>query len=207
MAKNHVITDYSREADNDLANFAKGACLSLGQNSNFTWGENVISQLQTATNAFQATLERLPNGTPADTIAKNGARAMLLEKLRTIGLEINLQANNDLLKLQSSGFRLAKERSKVGVLPKPTGFTVKSGDNSGDLLCNVDANPNASTYNFYSAPVPAPANIIDWRLTPSTNRKKNISGFIPGKQYELKCAYQGSEETLIYSDSVLIFVQ
>jgi hypothetical protein len=138
---------------------------------------------------------------------KNEARVALLENLRTIGMEINLQANNDLLKLQSSGFHLAKERSKVGILPKPTGFTVKSGDNSGDLLCNVDANPNASMYNFYSAPVPAPANINDWRLTPSTNRKKNIPGFIPGKQYELKCAYQGSEDTLIYSDSVFIFAQ
>lgn len=207
MSKNHVITDNSKEADNDLGNFAQNVYNSLNPNESFTWDAPVMPRFQTAITAFRAALEKVLNGTPTDTAAKNAARALLLEELRVIGIEVNLQANNDLQKLQSSGFHLAKGKSRVGILPKPTGFTVKTGDNSGDLLCNVDANTIASMYNFYSAPVPAPANIIDWRLTPSSSRKKNISGFTPGKQYELKCAYQGSEETLIYSDSVIIYAQ
>lgn len=207
MSKNHVITDNSKEVDNDLGNFAQNVYNSLNPNANFTWDASVMPQFQTGITTFRSAQEKVINGTPTDTTAKNVARAELLEKLRIIAIEVNLQANNDLQKLQSSGFHIAKGKNKVGILPKPTGFTVKTGDNSGDLLCNVDANTIANMYNFYSAPVPAPANINDWRLTPSTNRKKNIPGFIPGKQYELKCAYQGSEDTLIYSDSVFIFAQ
>jgi hypothetical protein len=207
MAKSFVIIDYSRDTDLELDVFAQNVYTALNPNPNFTWGETVMRNFQSNITAYRTALEKAQNGTPAETARKNAARKVLVVDLKNIALEVNIQANGDLLKLQSSGLRLAKTRSKVGILPKPTGFTVRSGGNSGDLLCIVDTHPNALSYNFYSAPAPSPASINDWRLTPSTTHKKNIAGFTPGKQYELKCAYQGSEETLVYSDPVLIYAQ
>jgi hypothetical protein len=207
MGKPSVIIDYSKDSDFELDVFAQNVYTSLNPNPNFKWDESVMPAFQAGITAYRNALEKAQNGSPAERAAKNAARKTLLESLNKIASEVNLQSQNDLLKLQSSGLRLAKERAKVGVLPKPIGFTVKSGDNSGDLLCNVDPHPNVSVYNFYSAAVPAPANIADWRLTPSTTHKKNITGFTSGKQYELKCAYQGSEEALVFSDSVFIYAQ
>jgi hypothetical protein len=207
MATQKVIIDYSKDTDFELDVFAQNVYTSLNPNPNFTWDEPIMLKFHADIAAYRNALEKVQNGTSADTIAKNTVRAALIEDLKKNAAEVNLQAGYDLQKLQSSGLRLAKGKTKVGVLPKPTGFAVKSGDNSGDLLCSVDRHPQALVYNFYSAPVPAPANIDDWRLTPSTTHKKNIQGFIPGKQYELKCAYLGSEEELVYSDPVSIYAQ
>jgi len=207
MSKPSVITDYSKVTDSELDSFAEAVYAALNPNPSFTWEGTIMQDFSAATEVYRLRLNRSLNGSASDTTAKNVSRAVLLDMLRTMALEVNLQANEDIVKLQSSGFMLSKTRSRVGVLPKPTNFKVKSGDNSGDLLCTVDANTNASVYNFYSAPAPAPASMADWRLTISTTRKKNISGFAPGKQYELKCAYKGSEDALVFSDSILIYAQ
>jgi len=49
--------------------------------------------------------------------------------------------------------------------------------------------------------------MAEWRLTIPTTRRKNISGYTPGKGYELQCDYKGSEDALALSDSILIYAQ
>jgi hypothetical protein len=207
MAKGSVIIDYGRDPDNELDNYAQSVYNALFSNPNFVWGEGVLASFLTNINDYANKLEIAKNGSTLDTAIKNAAKLVLTDQMRVLATEVNRQANGDILKLQSSGFTLAKERAKTGILPKPTGFKVKSGTNSGDILCDVDANTDADMYFFYSAPVPAPANINDWRLTPSTTRKKNISGYTPGKQYEFKCAYKGSDDALAFSDSIFLYAQ
>ncbi len=143
----------------------------------------------------------------ADTIAKDEALKSLLALLTTMALTVNLQASGNKGKLESSGFTLAAVPGKIGVLAKPEGFKIKSGDNSGDVLLQVKPNPNADIYLFYSAPVPAPTSMENWRTIPSKKSKTNVSGYTPGKEYAFRCAYKGSEDTLIYSDIITMFVQ
>lgn len=207
MSKLAVRIDYTKVPDSELGPFTQSVYDALNPNEHFVWDATVMPAFQANITTYLNAYEKNINGKSADTIAKNVARINLLETLKLIASEVNLQGNKDVIILQSSGLTLVKERAKVGVLPKPSSFTVKSGDNSGDLLCSVSSNIHALTYNFYSAPVPTPAKISEWRLTPSSTRKMNISGFEPGVQYELKCAYQGTETQLVFSDSVNIFAQ
>ncbi|MGB4776143.1 MAG: hypothetical protein WBP45_13270 [Daejeonella sp.] len=207
MKKQTIIIDYSHEADNDLDNLAQTAFDALENNADFTFEAGVLPDLQTSINDYRFKLNQSKNGSSADKAAKNEAKEVLADQLKEVAIQVNLQADGDALKLMSSGFRLAKTGAPVGILPKPTGFSVKSGKNSGELMLSVDANKNATMYYFYTAPVPAPANLADWRLTPSTKSSINIAGFTPGKQYECKCAYKGSAEELVYSDSILIYAQ
>jgi hypothetical protein len=207
MTKSSVITDYSKVADNELDNLAQSVYNALNPNPNFTWAANDMPDLQTGITTYRTNLDAAESGDTKDVAIKNDSKKKLAGQLHSIALEVNKQANGDVLKLKSSGLTLAKDNTKVGVLPKPMGFTVSSGDNSGDILCTVDANSDAYTYNFYSAMVPSPASMADWRLTPSTKHKKNISGYTPGKQYEFKCAYQGTEDALIFSEPLFIFAQ
>lgn len=205
MTRHEVCTDYSKLSDSELPIRARSVYSSLTGNPNFTFEAEVIPNLKVINTDYETKLTKAQNGTSADIIAKNASRRVLSDALREIALEVNRQAKGDLSKLQTTGFTIAKDNKKVGTLPKPEGLKVTGGENIGDVLVSVDANSNANVYNFYSAPVPAPANMTEWRLTPSTTRKKNISGFTPGKEYEFRCAYQGADETLVYSDSVRIF--
>ena len=207
MNLNKISIDYSRETDDGLLVFALSVYDALNPNPNFVWDTTVMPEFQQLLDYYRLLLSLVVNGTSADVLKKNLARTQLLDKLRSMANEVNYQAKGDVVKLQSSGFRLLKQRSKVGVLPKPTGFEVHSGDNSGSFTCIVDANPNVKVYLFISARVPAPANFNDWRQSTCPSRKATLSGFIPGVQYELKSAYQGSEKELIYSESIFVYAQ
>ncbi|WP_320052268.1 hypothetical protein [uncultured Acetobacteroides sp.] len=207
MSKRDVIINYFRMSDYELSTFSQNVSKKLTGNVNFKFDAATLTMLDERTTTYVGSLVKARSGAPHDITEKNVQKELVCACLHDIAMEVNVQAKGDIVKLQSSGFNLPKEPKKKGVLPKPTKFKVASGTNKGDLLCEVNSNPDAFVYNFYSAPVPAPENINEWRLTPSSTRKKNISGFTPGKEYELKCAYQGSEDTLTFSESVRIFAQ
>jgi hypothetical protein len=207
MPKSSVITNYTKTPDSEIGTLAQSAYNCLNPNANFTWDVTIMPLFQGAIDKYVNIYQKSRTGTTQDILEKNDAREELNDIMRKIGIEINLQGDGNYTILQSSGFKMAKEKSKIGVLPKPNGFVVSTGYNSGDLLCQVDPYPNVNTYNFYVAAVPAPANISDWRTIPSTKSKKNISGFIPGQRYELRSAYQGCCDELIFSDSVFIYAQ
>lgn len=205
--KNSVLIDYSKLPDEELDNFSDVVYKALNPNANFTWAANVMTTFQTNITTYRAKLHAAMNGSSTDVAAKNAGRKILITSLRDIAMEVNRQSAGDLVKLRSSGLTLAKERGKVGVLPKPESFKVSTGINSGELLFKVNANESAIMYNFYAAPVPAPDDINKWRLIPSTTHKKNVAGFTPGVQYAVKCAYQGTDPHLNFSETFLIYAQ
>jgi hypothetical protein len=203
-----AIIDYSRTPDEELDHLAQSIYNSLNPNAFFTWKADVMPLFQTNIKTFREKLEIVMNEPlPKNRTAKKEAKKVLTSQMRDLAIEANVQSQGDLGKLQTTAFKLAKERAPIGTLPKPTGFKVKSGENSGELLAMVDAYKDADMYFFYIAQVPVPENIDNWRLVPSTSCKKTIKGLIPGKQYELKCAYKGASEELIFSDPILIYIQ
>src|SRR5665647_540940 len=193
MEKLSVIIDYSKESDSSIDNFADLVYKSLNPNLNFTWKADVMTTFKSDTETYRTKLQLAKSGNSADIAAKNAARKELLNDIHDIAMEVNLQADGDEVKLKSSGLVMAKVKAKKGPLEKPRNLKVKTGANSGDFLCSVEANADATMYNFYTAPEPAPAAIEEWRLTPSTTHSKNITGFKPGTQYAVKCAYQGTD--------------
>ncbi len=207
MSINKVSIDYSRETDNGLLVFAQSVYTALNPNTNFVWEATVMPAFELDIQNYRTSLNKAVNGTSADVLKKNLDRTQLLGTLRSIANEVNYQAKGDLVKLQSSGLRMVKGHSKVGVLPKPTGFKVQSGENSGSFFFTVDSHPNTNSYLFFSALVPAPLNLYEWREISSPTHSTTAIGFIQGKQYEMKAAYQGSEKELIFSDSIFIYAQ
>lgn len=205
MAKQDVIIDYRKVADDKLTPFSLSILANLTGNTNFEFNAALLPKLGTLTAEFTERVVKAKTGTSQDVASKNVTKDLLCDCIREVGLEVNLQAKGDVLKLQSSGLILAKEHKKVGTLPKAEGLKVTGGANQGDFLCTVNVCKDAHFYNFYSALAPAPANINEWRLTPSTTHKKNISGFTPGKEYEFKCAYQGADDVLLFSDTIKVF--
>lgn len=207
MALAKVIVNYTNVVESELDNLSQSIYNALLNNANFTWAANVLATLRALITDYSNKYEASKNGNKASTTAKEVAKKALLTQLRVMAMQVNVQALGNELKLESSGFTLAKTPSKRGILPKPTSFRVKSGDNSGELLFEVEANADADMYLFYSCATPGHANMDSWRLVPSNKRKINVDGFAPGKQYDLRCAFKGSEEDLVFSDTITLFVQ
>lgn len=207
MANAKVVIDYSTVGEGDLDNLAMDVHDNLDGNTNFTWAGTEVADLKTLTEDYAKKYQDSLNGSSADTTKKNAAKKVLLKQLNGMASVVNLQANGDKTKLESSGFTLIGDSGPVGILPKPENFKVKSGANSGDLLFEVKANTNADMYLFYTAPVPEPESMDEWRTSPSNKRKVNVSGFKRGKEYACCCAYKGSEKTLVYSDTIRIIAQ
>lgn len=202
-----VITGFSRLNDEALDSQAHIAYDSLNPNENFSWDDDVMTRFQSEMNEYHDLLEKVKMGTSGDVLRKNMAKEALTKDMHYIAVEVNQQAQNDLVKLQSSGFPLAKTGSKVGPLPKPTDFKVSSGLNTGELLFEVEANRHSSVYLFFYAEMPAPETISAMNKLVSTTHKRNATGFKPGMQYKCLCAYQGSDTTLVYSDPIYIYAQ
>jgi hypothetical protein len=202
-----VITGFSRYTDEDLEIQGQASYSALNPNANFNWDEEVMPRFLTKITDYQDSRKKVVGGTAADVLKKNQAKAALAGEMHYLAVAVNQQAANDLVKLQSSGFPLVKTRSKIGPLPKPSDFRVSSGRNSGELLFEVDSNPQCHVYLFFYAEMPAPDKISDMLEIVSTTHRHNSTGFIPGKQYKCLCAYRGSNTTLVYSDPVYIYAQ
>jgi len=207
MTTSKVITGYVRYPESELAGMAQVACDGLTGNANFVFEEGLLVRFQEHITDYTSLKAKVKNGTTADVLKKNEAKKIVLDDMHYISTEVNQQAKGDLVKLQSSGFPLAKTASPVGPLPKPTDFRVMSGRNSGELLFEVDVHERCQVYLFFFAAMPASENVSEMNKIVSTTHKRNAGSFKPGTQYKCLCAYQGSSTELVYSDPVYVFVQ
>ncbi|WP_163718729.1 hypothetical protein [Mangrovibacterium lignilyticum] len=207
MTTFRVITSYSRLTDAKLGFQSQLVYDSLNANPAFVWEEGVMANFQLEITAYLSLLETVTNGNPNDVLKKNIAKKTLASDMRLLAQEVNIQAANDVVKLQSSGFTLAKNPVKVGPLPKPTNFEVTSGLNTGELFFTVDANTKCKMYQFFYTGMPATGDNGQMHQVSATTHRKNITGFTPGTQYKCLCAYQGSEDTLVYSEPFYIYAQ
>jgi len=203
MNKAEVITDYAKLPDHDLDNFAQKVYNSLNPNSNFTWAATIMPNFTTDITSYKSKLE----AATVNTTAKNTAKTKLVKTLHTIAESVNTQADGDINKLKSTAFTLAKEPTKIGILPKPEGFKVEAGENPGQIKFSVNAHSNATMYLFYCSPEPAPADITKWQAIISSSRIKTVSKFASGIRHKCVCAYKGAADEVIYSEPLYIYVQ
>jgi hypothetical protein len=207
MDKPYVITNYSKFGDQELYILADLVYKSLNPNPRFTWAVEVMPNFKTKITTYYTKLQEAPVIKGTGPAAKNIAKKELTDEMRDIAVEVNKQANGNLEMLKSTAFILAKTRSPKGELEKPDYVKVTSGTNAGELICETPSFKDAVMYCFYTAPVPEPADMDDWKLSISTDHKRKIKGFTSGKKYAVRSAYQGTVDTLNYSDTVYIYAQ
>ena len=202
-----VIIDYGDLNDNDLHKLVASMLLGLTGNPNFTWPVGKLLGIQEKNDEFNTRILAASTNDSVKIALKNEWRIDLLSEIHDTAQDVNRQAAGNLAKLLSSGLTLVRNRGIVGPLDSPSGFKVVNGPNPGELVCSVDAHSDAVMYFFYFAPVPAPEDIEDWKLKPSTKRKKTFRGFKSGDQIAVKAAYQGTVDELNYSETIYIYVQ
>ena len=106
---------FSRVRDNELASSAQNIVNKMTGNPNFTDPQPTIETIQEATHAYSAALARSKDGNKEDTAIKNACRLGLETLLFTLGNYVNLIAENDVVKLESSGYPISKISEPIGI--------------------------------------------------------------------------------------------
>ena len=206
MSKDKIISNFSRLSDAELNVQATSIAACLTNNNSFTFANGEVAALTAATTKFYNKLAALTAGSVGAVAEKNAARADLIVLLSTIAIQVNLQANGDLVKLQSSGFPLVKHPERR-VQPVPSNLKVVNGNN-GEMLASVDNSAVGDNGTIF-AYTPATNTVTDanlWMLKHANKHSITIKGLTPGVAYKFTAAYKGNDDDdLVWADPITKF--
>ena len=94
----------------------------------------------------------------------------------------------------------------AGDLPKPKGFSLGPGNNSGEIYASCDSlGANAKSYIFRYSQEDG-SDPETWRTKVTTDHKVLIDLLISGKKVSVQCAGVGSSKHLTWSIIISIYV-
>ena len=192
MKAQKALIDFSGVKDGDLADDAQKIVDKMTGNLNYTAPQPSLSVVQSAITAYSAAVIKSKDGTKEDTANKNATRLVLQDALYTLGNYVNMTAESNLVKLESSGFSISKLPEAVGILDAPT-LHVDYGKNPGELIIDIDVVPRATEYLVLYAPVPAPIDDKEYYSQLFSKTKGLLTHLQSGTRYVLKAAATSSE--------------
>ena len=187
MKTQKAIISFAKTKDHELADIAQAIANQMTNNLNFSSPSPSLSDLQAAIDAYSNALIQTQSGSKADTATKNACRLTLEHDLSTLGTYVNLIADGDMLKLQSSDFPLSKLPEPIGILEAPV-LTVHYGENAGEMVIEISSIAKASGYIVLYAPTPAPADNNDWNSKVLSSTK----GILTHLKSEIKYVYKAA---------------
>lgn len=192
-----VSLSFARISDAELDNFTQAIIAAMTGNAAYPSPPVTLANLQAARDDFTAKLAAAQTGGPPDTAAKNNSRQTLLGLLRQLALYVQLNCNNDMATLLSSGFQAMSTNRAQSPLEQPQSLSIKNGT-SGQLVARVDPVKNTSMYEGR-----AKAANGDWLPSVFTGDSQHITfnGLTPGQTYTIQVrALGGSTGQSDWSD-------
>lgn len=172
-------------------------------NINFPNPDPAIEELISSHKEFMKSLAYHDGGTTT-TFEKNQKRTTLLDLLRSLGLYVQANCNNNLSIAVSSGFKVKKAREKRRILDKPQHFKAEEGPYPGSIKLSLDPVKGAIIYLYMWALAPVNENAV-WEFDLGKTRII-IENLIQGKEYAFKVAAKGSPRDKVFSDIITRFV-
>lgn len=195
MSTAKIRIDYSSDTDSELDAHSSAIVKGCTGNTNFVFTGAALANVTLAQSDYHGKSALIATGNTGSVAAKDAAREVLLDDLRIICTQANLQANGDLVKLKSTGAPLNKEPSS-SIMPVPTDMEVKYNDVSGSVHISVDK-PNVSDHGTmfaYTLAADAPADINDWKIRHSNGHSLTLKGMTSKQDYKFAAAYKGLDD-------------
>lgn len=207
MGNAKVSKDFSngKYTDAGLSNKVNYIINQMTDNPAFTTPTPPLKNVTDANNEYIISLGKVEYGSKADTVNKNNLRAALIVLVKLLADYVQTTNNGDEAIILSSGFDVNKKPGTIGQLDKPTGFSVKPGNNKGSMIVSCFPVNNANFYEFEYMELPATPNSV-WIQKTSTKSKLQIDGLISGKLYNFRGAGAGSDPSRIWSDEISSYV-
>ena len=151
MRVQKAIVSFTKVRDSEIANTAQNIVNKMTINPYFTDPQPPLTTIQEYIAAYSTALVKAKDGSKEDTANKNACRLTLETALFKLGNYVNLVAEHDVVKLDSSGFPVSKLPEPIGILEAPT-LTVHYGNNPGELIIEISVVPKASGYIVLYSP-------------------------------------------------------
>jgi hypothetical protein len=206
MATVKVISGFSKFRDDDLETKAQFIIDKMTNNAHYPNPVPNLSDVIHAKNEFTTALAEKETGGKEKTALKNQKRKALEVILGQLALYVQLNCQNDLAILLSSGFDARKPNEKVGILGKPENFKAEDGPNAGTVKLTIKSIENADSYLFECTETPITAESV-WIGKASSKANYIFEDLTSGKQYAFRVSGIGSDPTPVYSEVVLRYVQ
>jgi hypothetical protein len=202
-----VSKDFSsnRYTDAELNVKAGHIVTCMTNNASFPNPLPTLAEVTTANAQYKESLDKVSDGSKADTVTKNNLRAALVLLLQLLADYVQVASQGDEAIILSSGFDVNKKPSTVGPLDKPQNFKVAMGQNKGSVVLSCDVVDHAQYYEFeYTEGIPTVNSI--WMKLTSTKHKLLIEGMVRGKEYTFRVAGAGSDQSRVWSETITTFV-
>mgnify|MGYP002368987585 FL=1 len=191
-------------SDAVLEDFANSVHTDLYAQSAYANPPVTAADLQAGITAFSNAKVAQTNGGKLATATKNQRREELLEMLQTLGYFVQLNCDNDLPTLLSSGFQAQSRSRTPSSLPKAMVQRIAQ-THSGQALVTAKAERGARTYEVVAAEVDENGALGPYGMPVirTSSRKIPVDGLTPGKQYVFRVRCIGGKgETSAWSDPV-----
>ncbi len=200
-----IKTGFSKTKDNDLLVKAQTIHDDMGNDSvDYPTPTPTLSSIQTKINTFSNKLA--DRGSKAKTAAKNSVRKSLIDALNLLALYAQTNCGNDAETALKSGFDIFKTGTPVGDLPRPRGFTLASGNNSGEIYASMESfGYIAKSYIFRYTQVEG-SDPSTWKTKVSTDRKVLIDMLESGKKVFVQGAGVGASKHLVWGNVISMYV-
>lgn len=195
----------SKYTDEALGTKANNILERVEGNPAFQSAMPIIQELRVANTNYINALGNVEGGSKEDTVKKNNCRKIVEALLQKLAAAIQTISDGDEAIIFSSGMDVNKKPSTIGKLDKPTGLTVKPGDNKGMALMMCDVVVNADFYEFEHTELPLTPTSI-WIKDTSKKRKYQKEGLESGKQYAFRVTGAASDPSRVYSEVVTSFI-
>ena len=171
-------------SDAVLEDFANSVHTHLYAQSAYANPPVTAADLQAGITAFSNAKTAQANGGKLATAEKNQRRADLLELLEKLALFVQIQSNNDLPTLLSSGFEAVKREPSPSTVTKPTILRITQ-NHPGVALVTAKAERNAYVYEVQAAEVDENGALGPYGPVVSRTSSRNIpvADLTPGKMY------------------------
>jgi len=188
----HVSLGFAKLKDSDLLPFAANVVTGLTGNADFPTPPVLATALSTERQAFEVALGKSLKGSVADTVAKDAARAVLVNDLRVNAAYVEQKAGGVATKITSTGYLIAThEHSPVATMTKALIKEIVNSA-SGELQVRVVAIPNA---HAYEAQIQATGGAWQPAGTSSQARRITLRGLTPGTNYSVRVRAVGAGES------------
>ena len=195
---------FNRMRDSVLSTRASQILAGMDGNPNFPNPTPTYADMYELAASFNAALRNCGEGDKVKIAIKNQWRVRLISALHTWSFSVLLASNNNEAIALSSGFEIAKVPSPAPPLEKPMPPELRSGINSGELICKGKRVNGAVSY-LHQYTTEAGLQNDEWKTLPCSRATTVLQNLTPGVRYYCRLAVVGRREQLVYSDVVSRF--
>lgn len=190
--RQRVLLGYRRLSDTNVVSFALNIADNLYSQAHFPSPPVSHAELMAETKIFSDRIAATVQGGTSATAKKNEQRAKLSMMLKRLAYYVDVQSDNNLAVLLSSGFSAVNTNRTSEQLPTPSILKIKNGI-AGQSLTTVSSSPNSRLYELQTALVDESGALGEWVSAGSSTTSRNIpvNGMICARMYAYRARAMG----------------